>query len=370
MSHFALIVVTDERPTKELLAEALLPWHEHETTGEDRYCVWKDHTEEVMREWAEKKEDRYRGTSGKLYTAWDDRFHRDPTPEEQKKIGLGGSGWDGELSWHSKDWGDGRGYRAKVRVDPVPLGYEKLEVPVSQLHETVGEYAKEEHGYEPIPGQPGRFGRFTNPDSRWDWWQIGGRYEGRLRVVARVDSVRGERSRWDDRPPLERGRHDGAKKGDLDWAAMRADRAQERRQWAEDCCKRAVCSVADLNVACRAAPAVDAAWQALPEPRPRGKDYYDWATAQGNEEWATYARVARPSFDLPETKGLSVEDWIASAPALSALAVVMDGKWHEKGHMLMFGCLADEKAGWEEQFQGLIDSVRPEQWLTFVDCHI
>lgn len=50
-----------------------------------------------------------------------------------------------------------------------------------------------------------RVGAWSNPDAKWDRWEIGGAYRGRMRVI------------WRDEPV------DQARFGDLDLAAMRAD---------------------------------------------------------------------------------------------------------------------------------------------------
>ena len=40
MSHFAVLVVTDQYPSDEVLTETLQPWHEYECTGiKDQYVV-------------------------------------------------------------------------------------------------------------------------------------------------------------------------------------------------------------------------------------------------------------------------------------------------------------------------------------------
>jgi hypothetical protein len=44
--------------------------------------------------------------------------------------------------------------------------------------ETLAQWAEGWNGAKPIPNQPGRFGKLTNPDKKWDWWQVGGRPAG------------------------------------------------------------------------------------------------------------------------------------------------------------------------------------------------
>lgn len=131
MSHFSVIVVTDEFPTYELLSDLMQPFHEFECTGvDDQYVQDIDITEDCRKEFEERKYTRLRDADGALHDPYDDRFYRDPTPDEAAKIGpIAGTGRCGEFSYHSKDWGDGRGYRSKLRF--VPDGMVEVEVPAS-----------------------------------------------------------------------------------------------------------------------------------------------------------------------------------------------------------------------------------------------
>lgn len=59
MSHFAVLVVTDSKPSAKDLARILLPWHEFECTGLDnKYVVDVDKTNE------------------KDHLTWADQFHK------------------------------------------------------------------------------------------------------------------------------------------------------------------------------------------------------------------------------------------------------------------------------------------------------
>jgi len=57
---------------------------------------------------------------------------------------------------------------------------------------------------------------------------------------------------------------------------------------------------------------------------------------------------------------------------VNCFAFVVDGEWVERGSMGWWGCVSDEKdpGAWVDTLQNLVKSLRPEQWLTVVDCHI
>lgn len=78
---------------------------------------------------------------------------------------------------------------------------------------------------------------WTNPKAKWDWWQIGGRWSGDLRLrrnARRTDVLRGERSWTNENEPIEAGTCDGGRIRALDLAGMRAAAAtQAENDWNE-----------------------------------------------------------------------------------------------------------------------------------------
>jgi hypothetical protein len=104
VSHFAILVVTDEKPTDAVLKKHLQPFHDFESTGEkDDHVVFVDHTDEVRREWENETKTGFRGPNGKVYEGYEDEiFYRLATPEEIQKIGpVGGMGNAGGISYHT-----------------------------------------------------------------------------------------------------------------------------------------------------------------------------------------------------------------------------------------------------------------------------
>jgi len=363
MSHFSVMVVTDEQPTYESLTALLQPWHEFECTGtDDEYVQDIDETEETRKEFETLKVVRYRDSEGEYHLPSDERFFRDPTHEELVTIGpIAGTGWGNGMHWRSDDWNDGKGYRAKVQF--VPDGYEEVELPAAEVGSFLdfaksqsevayfGEKLNEKHkfGYAMVDlGQVVKIVRRTNPNKRWDWWTVGGRYEGRLEILGtKVDQAR---------------------VGDMDRQAMKQANVDKRREWVVECMKRAELNEQEFEIAIVQNREAYAAWLLLPpDERPRGGVYYEWASVR----WPLGARAGQANFELPEVpEGMLVGQWIESAPSLSAWAVVMDGKWYEKGTMGWWGMASNEQNEWDGEFGKLVASLRGDQWVTIVDCHI
>lgn len=59
MSHFSVLVFTDEKPTEDVLVKTLLPWHEYECTGIEEYVEFveaEESRDELEKEFQEYKE--------------------------------------------------------------------------------------------------------------------------------------------------------------------------------------------------------------------------------------------------------------------------------------------------------------------------
>lgn len=156
----------------------------------------------------------------------------------------------------------------------------------------------------------GEWGRITNPNKKWDWWTVGGRWSGLLLTTA------GEKT-------------DTCQKRDLNLAAM-ADARYGRRV---------------------------ASW-----------DEYQQDLARRGTVDADADRGVRYWNGIPE--GVNMDTYLATDPGFTTFAMLKDGRWCEKGKMGWFAMVADEKADWPQTYQHLFNSIPDEAWLTVVDCHI
>ena len=81
---------------------------------------------------------------------------------------------------------------------------------------TFEEYMREYHGYIL---ENGVWGSYTNPNSKWDWWVVGGRWSGHLKLKEGSKGELGSPGVFGT--PAEPGYADVARKGDVDWEFMR-----------------------------------------------------------------------------------------------------------------------------------------------------
>lgn len=388
MSHFTVLVIGDD------VEAQLAPFHEFECTGEnDQYVQSIDETEKVRVEFAHATTRQLRAPDGTLHSPYADAFYRDPTPEETAKIGpIAGTGGGNGFSWTSKDWNDGRGYRTKVRQ--VPDGYEEIEVARNTV-ESFAEFVEGWHGKALVPfgatpdlagdhkygyariGENGDVVEVidrTNPNAKWDWWTIGGRWSGFFQmkpgVVGTLGKIGVPEMFASDAQRAELAiervtKADTARKGDIDFDRMR-DAAEQKAGARWD---KANAIIAGRSV--RLWPDVRAAF---PEDIEAARKAF-WAQ--------DVVRGLRQSAD-DELRWFENDDlalWLGSREqcvfnarcgAICTHAVVKDGQWYERGEMGWFAIVHDEKPGeqWERQFASLLDGLPDDTTLTVVDCHI
>jgi hypothetical protein len=202
-----------------------------------------------------------------------------------------------------------------------------------------------------------------NPLSRWDWYQLGGRWTGYFDLRPGATGQVGEPGLMTSRA---RGRRvDQARKRDIDFGAMRerhaADARREIREvlavlkdqpplmpWARYCDEWPD----DIDAA-RRAYHVQPALKALYEAKLYADDPADFFCLRSAEpETAYVARAARTR----------------STP----FAVLTEQGWAEKGHMGWFGIVHDEADpdDWADRAQSLIDAAPDDALFSLYDVHI
>lgn len=353
MSHFAVLVIGPN------IEEQLQPYHEFECTGvDDEYVQDVDETEQLRAAYESTTERKFRGPTGELRDPWSDEFYREPTTEEREKIGpIAGSGGGHGIIWNSKDWGDGLGYRVKVRF--VPDGWEEVEIPTREVS-TFRQYIADDTGRpEVLPGGRERYGWTevtdlgpegevirsvdrTNPNKKWDWYEVGGRWKGFLRTDAGPRSL--------------------ALKCDVRFDLMR-DEAEEK---AKERWERAHSIIAGREWE---------RWSDLIEGKDGGKEI-DAARQRYHAQPVVqdFREDEELRWDGPDEFAAPLEEYVATArrDAVTTFAVLKDGQWYERGEMGWWGCVSNEvsREEWAEKFNELIEGLDPSTPLTIVDCHI
>jgi hypothetical protein len=164
------------------------------------------------------------------------------------------------------------------------------------------------------------YGCYSNPDAKWDWYSIGGRWTGFFKVKEGVEAIVGSAGLMT--LPAEEGRADQARCCEVDWEGM----------------KEASIKSAENS------------WEEAKSCEDETERYWKYGIE----------------------KDISREEYIRRRSLPTTFAVLKDGEWYERGEMGWWACVKDEKdqSDWEEEFAKLLDSLHEDTLLTLVDCHI
>lgn len=169
-----------------------------------------------------------------------------------------------------------------------------------------------------------------NPNSKWDWYSIGGRFPGRLKAK---EGSHGEGSAFRNNSKVD-GEFDSARVGDIDFSL----------------------DMNEYNKAIRY-------WEVVVEKQP----------LKENENKDDFFNLYRDGYYEEYYK--DKETYATICASCNTYSVVTpDGKWHEKGEMGWFGAsteTSDESLDWDLHYkERFLDAADPDWTLTIVDCHI
>lgn len=185
-----------------------------------------------------------------------------------------------------------------------------------------------------------------NPNAKWDWWTVGGRWDGELMTT-------------------EGKMVNSARKGDLAIGVMRATAlAEAEAQWEQ------------MDIACRDLP-VATTWDEL-----RVEHNDDWSkmreifhaqprvrAMKSVSEW----RAGDLMEDYQAGRDLYIERETLVRPAFIGFGAVGPEGWIERGRMGWFAASDDTTESsivYGRTLNALIDALPDDAWITMLDCHI
>lgn len=404
MSHYSVMVLVPPTKNEDLeatLTNILAPWHEFECTGrDDRYVVDLDETDEARATYERDTVDllvdpanpeavhHVYGPDGNYNPA----FSR-PNPDYPRKGGpnelIVPEGWlqkQAPAAEHKTFLEWVCGYYGRIAVEEGAL----LELGAgteTDAHRALPEAMK--YGYVVCNAarEVVKVVRRTNPNKKWDWWEVGGRYSNRL-----IDK-QGQRG-------------DVCDIADLDLSAMRDRNIEQRRKALQQTYGELLnpkygepkfSSVQELLEVWAAAAraggfdALVAAYKAATTEGPNASlsDWVERKTPEGELALEPALRPVRRAWELalysygglsqhgagcPDTQP-DPEAWALEAPPVSAYAMVdLEGRWHAKGEMGWFG-MDTPTAGvtqesWEDGLMVALKAAPAGTIVAMVDCHI
>ncbi|GJM78138.1 hypothetical protein HMSSN139_06340 [Paenibacillus sp. HMSSN-139] len=223
-------------------------------------------------------------------------------------------------------------YSEKVTPSGSVIGYEvpghlkRVQIRYTEVYPSFDDFMVEYVGYTSRDEETGKYGYWENPNAKWDWYSIGGRWSGSLLLKS---GKRADAARIKDIFFIEQTEHKGM--------TVEIEGYQVPAALAPD-------------IQIMAAEATEA-----------------W------EEMMAGRSLYRPEFIL-ERYG-DKQSYIREVLSFSTYAVITpDGKWHAKGDMGWFGMgseTSEEARNFNTSyFDTFIKTADPDHYLVVVDCHI
>lgn len=165
-----------------------------------------------------------------------------------------------------------------------------------------------------VDEETGKRGYWENPNAKWDWWQIGGRYYNWFKTK--------------DGRPVNYGQI-----GELDFSPDQEQYQHAIRFW-------------EINV--------------------------EGAPLQPDEDKEDFFNFYRPEY-YREQYGAKEEYATSQADLAPWAFVTADGAWCEKGRMGWWACndaTKDSRVAFREAFHKALQDAAPTDYIVLVDCHI
>ena len=313
MSHFTVAAVcpqgTNQSNVRDVLEDLLAPYYE-QGGPESQYTVFKDVTDKYKEKYAADTTGVVEAPDGELFSRYDERF-RNP------------------------DWNP-MSADSSAEQYLFPEGWTTRDAQVNELYPSFEQYMVQYCRFD-FHTAHNAWGYYHNPNAKWDWWEIGGRWEGELTTkpgVSPADIIIGEPGVFgpaDNAYTREGGRLgcDGCRKSDLDFEYAKAARIQ---------------SVKDR-------------WAAM--------------AADENAKDNPAVRLFEYGFDKDATLAGELSRAEQAEP-FQTFAVLLDGSWFERGEMGWWACISDDKGKgmWCDEVKQLWDEIPEDAVIVIVDCHI
>ena len=353
MPHFTVCV----RVSSQALAAAngnldaalqsmLAPYQEN-NMGDcpDEYLEFHDTEDEYASDYATKSSDMIKMPDGELVYTWDRRFQRPGT------IGIGSD------------------------THEPPPELERVTVAHKDRWSTLEEYAADYCGAKARDEETGRYGYWENPNAKWDWYAVGGRWSGFFPVKPGTEARVAPRRK----PLFGLPEDEGPKPGCADIARVdQIDfdkvsllmRESAEKFWGEwirflngekfdsfDGPRSKALSIGLLTV--RRPGEMQPgelersiSWAAYVQP---GDDRASW--------FDVYQRITRDAF---------LSTYLEAFSPIATFAVLDEEGWKAPGEMGWFGSSSDTPESYLESKRGFAAWLRadPDATVVVVDCHI
>ena len=364
MSHFTVLVVGDNPELQ------LAPFQENNMGDCPReYMSFHNSEIEYQKDWETGYDERFRNIeTGKIVQSYDNELYK-PIPQEVidpfKELSpytIGEKLRDIYPNGVSSKSTGSNGMEYRYRDE---TGYEKVLIPYKELYPDYHkDFLEGYHGIEQDEST-GIYGYWHNPNQKWDWYVLGGRWDGFFKLKSKENSIISLFNK-------KAGYCNQALKKYIDFESIRQESAD------------------------KAAAMFDYYATAFKDqPIPSWDKFYsecnqdDEGIQKARNEYKNHPVIQAIMNLQKQNEEMDFELYLIDDynsffhngnresfikqsydNAISTYAVLMDGKWYERGGMNWWGAISDKNDDWGIKFKELLDSIPDDTLLSVFDCHI
>jgi hypothetical protein len=170
-----------------------------------------------------------------------------------------------------------------------------------------------------------------NPQSKWDWYSLGGRWTGYFKLKPKVKGIKGTPGLMTEQ--AKKGFADSCRKGDIDFEGMLETRTEEMQKNYK-------------------------------------KMYKEYRSGKITKSHFSFSSIKFKDGDIEPMEDYLKREAGSVKDILCTYAFVKEGKWYEKGEMGWFGMSSNEKGDWDEEFMKMFDALPDDEIISVYDCHI
>jgi hypothetical protein len=243
---------------------------------------------------------------------------------------------------------------------------------IKKKYPTFEEYIEDYVGYKKDE-KTGKYGYWSNPNAKWDWYTLGGRWHDFFKLKQGTSGYKGT-NRSDEKE--KDGYADSAQMKDIDFKGMCDDAAKEAAERYRKL-ERLLGGTIPTIISWEEISDEKGAYRSIDIDKKR-ELYHGQAAkkavvlAGGAPGISKEDKEFLQWLDLEDYQ-MSFEEYVERAynSAISTFAVIKDGKWYERGEMGWFGCATNEKdvGEWNKQYTQLLASLPEDTLVSVYDCH-
>lgn len=244
---------------------------------------------------------------------------------------------------------------------PPPAGATRVSATPCQIYPDLDSFVQDYHQQTKHP-ENGKYGFFFNPQAKWDWYQLGGRWAGFFKPKKNRRGTTGSPGVFTNAP--KPGYVDQALKRDIDFDGMRQQNELEARQVYDDAMQILGNLPPNLSMS-----EVNKEYQKEDQGRELARQIY-WSQPRC-QVWKKHQGSEHPSPD-PFLQDRQAFIHNAGSRAWMTFALLDHGTWYEQGHMGWFGVATDksEESDWIQFINKTIQQAPQKTLISVYDCHI